>query len=110
MADDDDDRVEQTEKASANQAAAILWVADNINSEQDAGDEATCPGPNARAMLEWVREHAANKSSFYTRLLPLVMPSRAEMDAMQRQKSDMESNFELIAKVLAAAKKHKGTK
>lgn len=95
--------------AGANQAAAILWVADNICDPDDPEaivDDANCPGPNARKMLAWVHKSPANESSFYTRLLPLVMPSRSEMDAMQRQRSDMAAEFALIEKVLAAARRN----
>ncbi len=86
-------------KPPSTRASAIKWVADNL--ALSGVGPADAPRPDAASLLAWVRRSQASQTVFWSRMYPLVLPTRQTME------SD-ESRFEknpLLEELFAEGRK-----
>lgn len=77
----------------------VEWVASNLQVE-DVGPQ-DAPSSEAWGMLVWARRSPVNESQFWGSIYAKLLPSRSQLDGLERQMDDGSRVEELADRLLA---------
>ena len=77
-------------------AAACFWIVLWWIEGVPKGD---CPGARAWGLLVWCQQTLANEREFWTRLYPMLLPTRKELDTDDRYADDGRKTFSVLDRI-----------
>lgn len=84
----------------------LTWIYNNIPILDVKPEDA--PSPGAFAHLKFVQASDDNKVDFFTKVYPRIIPSKSQIESMDRFRDDGREHFELLDKLLAESKDGQG--